>query len=60
MEGKFFIRVNVNDLAQIKALGLWTRIKLPQQASDVTTPFASVLAYLDPADRSDLGHEITE
>lgn len=60
VEGKLFIRVNVNDLAQIKAIGLWPHISLPAQASDVTRSFSAILDYLDSPDRSDLEHNVVE
>jgi hypothetical protein len=58
IEGTLFIEVEVNDLGQIEANGLWTRLDLPESAEAVVTPFSNLLNDLDrPIDKSDLVRE---
>jgi hypothetical protein len=61
VEENIFIRVDVNDLGQLQANGLWPRVILPLQASEITVPFLNVLKSLDRyVGPEDLHHEITE
>jgi hypothetical protein len=61
VEDNIFIRVHVNDLAQIQANGLWPRVLLPTQADEITSPFLNILKSLDRnVSPGDLTHEITE
>jgi hypothetical protein len=58
VEGTLFIEVDVNDLGQIEANGLWTRLDLPESSEAIITPFSNLLNDLDrPVGKSDLARE---
>jgi hypothetical protein len=55
IEGELFIQVEVTDLGQIEARGVWTRLRLPQDSEPVIGPFFNLLQSLDrPVDKGDI------
>lgn len=61
VEGSLFIEIDVTELGQIEANGVWTKLELPTGADAITKPFEAVLRSLDfPVNRGELSDPIVE